>query len=350
MADFVPGQRLSRAFYTEVVAPRVGVPHAAALVGTGSDVLGYDTERSTDHDWGPRCTLFVPASAVEDVRTRVLAALPEHYQGWPVAIGRDGQPPRPKVIVASLSSWLGEQLGWPLPDAVDGLELAATDWLLLPQQRLLEITAGAVFADDDGQLERLRHRLAWYPDPVWWWLLACQWRRLAQEEPFVSRTAEVGDDVGSRVVCGRLVRDCMRLALLTARRYAPYAKWLGTAFGRLPDGDGLGEHLRLAMAADTVAGREAALGRSYERLAERFNALTPDPPLDTSLRAFFDRPARVLGADRFAAAALARVRAPALAAMPLVGSVDLLVDSTDVLATPERTAAMRSFYTALASG
>ena len=346
MADFVPGQRLSREFYEAVIAPRVGVPHAAALLGAGSDVLGYDTERSTDHDWGPRCTLFVSPSAVADVRTRVVAALPEHYQGWPVAIGRDGHVPKPNVIVASLTSWLSAQLGWPVADPVGGVALTATDWLLLPQQRLLEITAGAVFADHDGQLRRLRDRFAWYPDPVWWWLLACQWRRLAQEEPFVSRTAEVGDDLGSRVVCGRLVRECMRLALLIARRYAPYAKWLGTAFARLPDGDGLGNHLRRALAADMVAEREAALGQSYECLAHRFNTLAPSTPLDTSLRDFFDRPARVLGADRFATAALARISDPALAAMPLVGSVDSMLDSADVLTTPERTAALRPFYTA----
>jgi hypothetical protein len=46
-------------------------------------------------------------------------------------------------------------------------------------------------------------RLGWYPDQVWRWLLACQWHRLAQEEAFVARTAEVGDDLGSVVTAGR---------------------------------------------------------------------------------------------------------------------------------------------------
>jgi hypothetical protein len=47
---FLPGTQLSGEFYAEVVHPVLdGSPHGAALLGWGSDVLGYDTERSTDH-------------------------------------------------------------------------------------------------------------------------------------------------------------------------------------------------------------------------------------------------------------------------------------------------------------
>lgn len=194
MADFVPGQSLCRTFYEEVVAPKVQVPHSAGLLGPGSEVPGYDTERSTDHDWGPKCTVFVAESSVEEVRARVIANLPKRYRGWPVDIGRDDQPLEPQVEVDSLSSWVSGQVGW---DA-SAEELSVTDWLLLPQQRLLGLTTGSVFADPKKELARLRGRLAWYPEPVSWWLLACQWRRLAQEEPLVQRTDEVGDDLGSR--------------------------------------------------------------------------------------------------------------------------------------------------------
>src|SRR5687768_14385796 len=62
MSSFVPGLQLSRDFYTEVVRPLVaGVPHSAALIGAGSEVLAFDTERSTAHDWGPRVVLFTAA-------------------------------------------------------------------------------------------------------------------------------------------------------------------------------------------------------------------------------------------------------------------------------------------------
>jgi hypothetical protein len=47
-----------------------------------------------------------------------------------------------------------------------------------------------------------RGRLAWYPDDVWRHVLACQWKRISQEEAFVGRCGEVGDD-GRRVTRAR---------------------------------------------------------------------------------------------------------------------------------------------------
>ena len=57
-------------FYIEVVRPLMeGRAHSAARLGSGSEVLGFDTPRSTDHGWGPRLHIFVAASEVDAVRT-----------------------------------------------------------------------------------------------------------------------------------------------------------------------------------------------------------------------------------------------------------------------------------------
>lgn len=61
---FVPGADLSARLYGEVVRPLLSrTPHAAALLGWGPDVFGYDTPRSTDHGWGPRLQIFVDDDA-----------------------------------------------------------------------------------------------------------------------------------------------------------------------------------------------------------------------------------------------------------------------------------------------
>jgi Domain of unknown function (DUF4037) len=294
---FTTGRELTGAFYREVVRPQLaGGPHAAALLGWGSEVLGFDTERSTDHNWGPRLLIFLEG----DVRLE----LPQEFRGWPAWCG-----------VTDLASWLVEHLGF---DATRNIRVE--DWLVTPQQKLLGVVGGEVYADEVGELTRLRARLAWYPDEVWRWMLACQWRRLEQEEAFVQRTAEVGDELGSAVIAARLTRDLMRLALLLEHRYAPYSKWLGSAFAALDNPDGL--DLR------------GDLGVAFETVARRFNALGITEPVEPALRPFHERPAQVLGCERFVEACLATVTDPSLRALPLIGAIDQWVDSTDVLSDP----------------
>jgi hypothetical protein len=337
---FVPGIELSRRFYAEVVGPLLGgLPHSAALIGAGSEVLGFDTERSTDHDWGPRLIVFLrPADRQRhaDELTATLAdRLPHLFAGYPT---RHGEPARHRVVVTDLDTWFTTHLG---VDPRAGLDVL--DWLVTPTQLLAEATGGAVYADGLGELIPARERLAWYPPDVWRYVLACQWWRVDQEEPFVGRTGEVGDDTGSAVLVARLVRDLMRLCLLLERRWPPYAKWLGSAFARLPAAAGLNPHLSTALtagpgatpSADGRTAREVALGRALTVVAGLTNAVGLAEPVDVTLRPFHDRPFQVLGAARFTEALLAAVTDPAVRALPRVGAVDQFVDSTDVLGRPD---------------
>lgn len=332
MARFLPGLELSAGFYEEVVGPLVAPwPHAAARLGKGSEVLGFDSERSTDHGWGPRLVILVEEGHLGEVRGAVDAGLPEAFRGWPTAFGWDDVPVSHHVTVATIGDWLEDQLGF---DPTGGL--SPLDWLVLPQQKLLEVTRGAVFRDDTGQLGRVRDALAWYPDQVWVWLLGCQWRRIAQEEAFVGRAAEAGDELGSRLVAARQARELMRLWFLMSRTYWPYTKWFGSAFARLPDGAPLGQALSEALAATDHIRREDALVVAYGLVARRHNQLQITDPVDPQTRKFYGRPYRVLMADRFAEACMARVSDPELQRLPPVGSVDQMADSTDVLDYPER--------------
>src|SRR5579859_4301009 len=155
-AAFRPGIELTRDYYIEVVRPLLdghapGLPHAAALIGWGSEVLGLDTPRSTDHNWGPRCQIFLDASNASRAAgiTAILAErLPATFRGWPTRfpdVTTAPGEPRHWVEVAELGAWLTGCLGF---DPRDGVGLL--DWLATPTQVLAEVTGGAVFSDGLG--------------------------------------------------------------------------------------------------------------------------------------------------------------------------------------------------------
>jgi hypothetical protein len=330
-APFIPGLELAREFWGEVVGPLLAehfpqVRYAAALLGPGSEVAGFDTARSVDHDWGPRLQVF-PGAHAAAITSMLADRLPASFRGFPVSFPTTRDPDaRHRVEVAELGGWLTGSLGF---DPRQGVTLL--DWLATPAQRLAEITGGAVFHDGPGELTRARARLAWYPHDVWLYLLACQWQRIGQEEAFPGRCAEVGDDLGSAVVTARLARDLMRLCLLMRRRYPPYSKWLGTAFARLPGAAGLGASLAAAVSAADWRTREQHMCRAYQAVAEWHNRLGLTPPLDIRTRGYYDRPFQVIDAERFTAALLEAIADPELRRLPPFGAVDQFTDSTDAL-------------------
>jgi len=327
------GLRLAADFCQSVVRPLLdeafpGLDYAAALLGPGSEVLGYDTRRSTDHDWGPRLQVLLADGAEPEPVLAVLAErLPATFRGYPVAFPRTGDPDvRHRVVVSELGAWLTGQLGF---DPRRGVALA--DWLTTPTQRLAEFTTGAVFHDGPGELTAARSALAWYPQDVWLYVLACQWHRIAQEEAFPGRCAEVGDALGSAVVAARLVRDVMRLWLLMHRHYPPYSKWLGTAFAQVSGTGPLAATLTAAVSAAEWPAREQHLCAAYTLAAEEHNRLGLTAPLDPTARSFYDRPYQVLAADRFATALTESITDPAVKRLPPTGAVDQFTDSTDAL-------------------
>ena len=347
----MPGLQLCRLFYLEAVRPLLDevyprLPHAAARVGPGSEVLRFDTPRSVDHDWGPRLELFLSPADVarhgEDLSALLTARLPKQVHGWPTHFTPPGAPVQVmtattgpvahRVQITDVVTWSVDRLGF---DA--RRDVAVLDWLATPTQRLAEAVGGAVFHDDIGDLTEMRNRTRWYPDDVWRYLLAAQWTRIGQEEAFVGRAAESGDDLGSRLITARLARDVMRLCMLLGRRYPPYSKWLGTAFAALPDIGETAAALHDAVDARDPDRRQAALCTAYEAAGRWQNRLGIADLVDATRRPFFDRPFEVIDAARFAAALLGHIGDSALAARPLIGGIDQFIDSTDVAARPEMT-------------
>ncbi len=359
---FIPGRELSVRFYTEAVRPildvhAAGIPYAAALVGPGSDVLGFDTPRSMDHDWGPRLTLFLPEAGFEADAARLdemlLRDLPDTVAGFPtrfrefandpgivhMATGDGEGPLAHRARITTVSAFLRETIGVPATDDLD-----AASWMAIPGQVLLEVTGGAVYHDEPGDLTAARGALAWYPDDVWRYRLAAAWKRIAQVEPFVGRSGEVDDDLGSHVIAMSMVRDIMHLALLQERRYAPYSKWLGTAFSRLEVAGEIDPLLDSARFARSWSERERGIVEALAILGTRQNDLGLSVAVDPTPRPFFDRPFMVVDAERFANALDEAITDPAVKALPRhLGGIDQFVDSTDALVSRELRDAIRTW-------
>jgi hypothetical protein len=341
-ARFIPGIELARRYYADVVRPLLdqhmpGVVHSAGLIGWGSDVLGYDSARSTDHNWGPRCLIFVgpsDAGRIDEIGSMLAAELPPTFLGWPTRfpdVTLAEEPVRHWVDVAELGSWLTGQLGF---DPRAGVDLPG--WLATPTQRLAELTSGAVFYDGldrpDGPpsgLNAARQALHWYPDDAWRHVLACQWQRISQEEAFPGRCAEAGDELGSALITARLARDSIRLVMLMRRRYPPYSKWLGTAAGGLEGASAVVRLCFQAITATTWPDRERVLSAAFESLARTHNELGLTEPIDVGVRPFYTRPYQVIDAGRFVAALRNSIADDQIRGLPLAGAVDQFIDSTD---------------------
>lgn len=361
-AQFLPGLELNRRFFQETVRPILArayprLVYSSALLGYGSDVLGFDTAQSTDHNWGPRLQLFLAPEDHSLLRGPISQALseqlPRTFLGYPVNFSEpdwtdggtqimeavDSGPVRHLVEIETVDAYFRRYLAV----AADA-ELGLLGWLVLPQQQLLEITAGDVFHDGLGTLQPARARFAWYPHDVWLYRMAAQWARVAQEEPFVGRAGQVGDDLGSRLVAARLVRAGMLLAFLQERRYAPYSKWLGTAFSRLSCADRLRPLWEAALAASDWPQREQALASAGALLGAMHNDLGVTPFVDPAPRPFFGRPFQVLFADRFAAALRAAITDETLRSAAAIGGVDQFVDCTDLTEEPALATRLRPVY------
>jgi hypothetical protein len=349
------GIELSRRFYVDVVRPWLSevapdLRYAAALMGYGSELLGFDDEMSRDHNWGPRVYLVVDRDHFAKYARRLVEEFsriaPTDYLGEP--IGWRSRP-HPAANGPEAAGALEHGLEFhTLEELLDthfamrSVEtITASQWLGFAEQKLLAFTAGAIFHDGDGRLSRARDRLAYYPDDVWLYKIACQWRRIAEEQAFVGRAGQAGDDLGSRVIAARLVRDVMGMGFLLERRYAPYSKWFGSSFARLPVAASLSPYLQQALLASVWRDRGEALASAYLELANKQNA-SGVAAFKAVVGPYHERPFATINADDAVEAARSGIADPWIRQLPVVGSLDQVSDLTPLLADAGLSQAMMS--------
>ncbi|MBN1400890.1 MAG: DUF4037 domain-containing protein, partial [Anaerolineae bacterium] len=224
------GIDLCRDYYEYVIEPllRRHCPEmerfAAGLLGWGSDVLGHDDAWSRDHEWGPRCQLFLREEDA-DACQRVYALLNQHapgaFRGYATRFVPHPRDPsvrvptfdpegRVHIQVTTCEAYWQDNLGMVEPSS-------DRDWLGYSEQRLLELTRGEVFRDDLGTLTRLRALYAYYPLDVWKYRLAYAWQALGWDIDLIGLAAARGDTLAARHCLSLSVYRIMRLLFLLNR-------------------------------------------------------------------------------------------------------------------------------------
>ena len=178
MPDFIPGLKLGEGFYHQAVGPIIerdfpGLKHTAALIGSGSEILGFDTTMSSDHHWGPRAMLFLSEHDFRRYRDALHDAfaqqLPYTYRGYSTNFAPPNETSHVTRLLQSIESGPVNHrieimtIRWFFRDYLDidpFDEIEVTDWLTLPEQKLRTVTAGAVYHDDLG-LETIHTKLAY---------------------------------------------------------------------------------------------------------------------------------------------------------------------------------------------
>ncbi len=233
------GLELSRAYFESHGLPMLKEQFSevmpflsAGLVGSGSEVLGYDDEISEDHDFEPGFCLLLPGEDIIDRRTaflleRAYAKLPKGFMGYqrsmigPVGGARHG--------VLRMDEFFQEKIGSP-----DGI-LSVGQWLSLPEQTLAEVTGGEVFFDGLGEVTKIRERLKYYPEDIRLKKLAGELLIMAQSGQYnYQRCLKHGEKGAAQLAAIEFAKSTMHTVFLLNRVYEPYYKWSFRAMRELP--------------------------------------------------------------------------------------------------------------------
>ncbi|WP_455675618.1 DUF4037 domain-containing protein [Pradoshia sp.] len=337
MAEFIKGMELCRRFFLEAAKPIIDrdfpeLEYSAGLIGYGSDVLGYDDPISRDHMWGPRFYMFLKKEKLQ-LKEKILDSfgkgLPYTFLGYSVNFSEPDmndngvQHPefitegkvRPLIFIMSFEEFLMEQLG-----TGEIENLSAADWLSFSEHRLLSIMKGEFF-HDGLKLEMIKEKLRYYPDVVKTYLAGSCWESIAQEQAFVRRTFDVGDDMGSRIITARICERLMRLCFIYRDSYAPYSKWFGRAFQDLEIDKELRDSLETAIGTSDIHEREKSLIKAQLAVAELHNKSGMTEYVECRESSYFGRDIKVIYCDKISSACAEKLRETELEGVPLLGSM-----------------------------
>jgi hypothetical protein len=228
----------SHAFWDEVVHPFLAARFpaetaqmTAGVFGYGSEVLRLDDAYSTDHHFGLRVNVLLPeevmasrGAAIEDA---LAEGLPSSWRGREL---REGYTRTKGVALGGLEHHLRSTIG------LQHEPNSYSQWLAIPEEDMMHITAGEVWHDPSGRFSAVRRTLdGYYPEPVRLRRLAHWCRYFSGMGVYALKRALLRDnELYASTTFARSLRWGVQMAFLLDRQYYPYDKWLTVMFHRLP--------------------------------------------------------------------------------------------------------------------
>ena len=357
---FIKGLELCEEFFLDIAKPVLdkqfsGLKYSAGLIGYGSDVLGYDDEVSTDHMWGPRFYLFLLKKDIlkkQEILDVFSKSFPFEYKGYSVNFSKPNPNDNgvrkleqisdgwisPLIFIHTLSEYLSGYLG-----TADLENLTELDWLSFSEHRLLALTSGKIFFDGLN-IQKFLDKLWFYPEEVKLYLIASNWSLIAEEQAYVRRCFDVGDILGSIMICGRIADRLMRLLFLYCDKYAPYSKWFGTAFLQLPIGESIRRAITISLETTDITERENHIVTAQKLMVDLHNKSNITEFIDVQIQSYYERNIKVIFAEKISNAVMKKLAGTVFERFPLIGTLSGVPNFTNIFDDPSRCANIKMLY------
>ncbi len=311
---FIKGLELNKGFYFDVVKPIiddnfVDLKYSAGLIGYGSDVLGFDTHISMDHNWGPRLIIFLEDNCFlkfkDEINKLFQDKLPVEYQGFSTnytdkgsdftqrMISVENRPINHLIEITTVRTFIMNTIGFDIDS-----KLTIYDWLSFPEQGLIEITEGKIFYDSIGDVTYFRSEFMKFPVDIKRIKIASLWKLISNEVAFVGRSIDNNDELGSRLIASRIVNIMMKICFYLEDKYIPYSKWFGVAFGKLSISSDVSPVFHKILAVEEIEKIEEYLCVAYKKLLDYQNAKGLCEFIDLDIEYYYGRPYKVIFADK----------------------------------------------------
>ena len=189
-----------------------------ALVGVGSECLGFDDEISEDHDFSSRCQLFLDDSDYKTYKSDLESSLNIFCKDLESLTSNLKDV---NIEIMPISNF------YKYYTLFENGPKTESEYRKVPMDLLCVATNGKVFLDNLGKFSEIRNRLLnFYPEDIRLKKIAFQLNKMAQSGQYnYSRMIKRGDTVAANIAQGEFVKHYLEFVHLLNKKYMPFYKW-----------------------------------------------------------------------------------------------------------------------------